>query len=181
VDVRIITATHRDLAERVRNGAFREDLLYRLHVVSIDLPALRHRREDIPELAEHFLRVARLKYPASPVERIGPEALARLLAHDWPGNVRELSHVIERMAVLGKNAVATPEDLPVALSSNPAPSAMAFGREVIPFRDLQTRYAAWALEQMNGHRGRTAERLGVDSKTLAKWLSRDDNGSEPSE
>jgi two-component system, NtrC family, response regulator HydG len=179
VDVRIITATHRDLRELVSQGKFREDLVYRLDVVSIELPPLRHRREDIPELVDHFLQAARDKYESSPVERFSPEALARLLDHPWPGNVRELSHVVERVVVLGKHPVVAAEDLPstIGLPSNIA--GPLFRGEVMPIRELQTRYATWALEQLNGHKGRTAERLGVDAKTLSKWLSRPSDETEP--
>ena len=182
VDVRIITATHRDLRDLVRQKTFREDLMYRLDVVAVQLPALRHRREDIPDLVKHFLEAVREKYPASPVERFSPEALARLLDHAWPGNVRELEHVVERAVVLGKDATAGIETLPPGFGATPAATdATAFEGDVMPIRELQSRYAAWALERMNGHKGRTAEKLGVDSKTLAKWLSRsaDELGSEP--
>jgi DNA-binding NtrC family response regulator len=174
VDVRIIAATHRDLAERVRAGAFREDLRYRLDLVPIELPPLRRRREDLPLLAEHFLREARARHPSSPVERIGRDALDRMTEYDWPGNVRELSHAVERMVLLGRSAELGAADLPPAVRSGPAPSAPLFAGRVIPIRELQRRYAAWALEQLGGHRTRTAEHLDVDLKTLAKWLSEPD-------
>ncbi|MGD0527589.1 MAG: sigma-54 dependent transcriptional regulator, partial [Polyangiaceae bacterium] len=92
IDVRVLAATHRDLRERARTGTFREDLLYRLDVVTIEIPALRHRRDDIPLLAERLLADARAKHPHSRVERLAPDAMARLLDHAWPGNVRELAH-----------------------------------------------------------------------------------------
>jgi len=174
VDVRLIAATHQDLRELVRNGSFREDLLYRLEVVSIELPPLRERREDLPELAEHFVREARARHPHSPVQRLSAQAMAWVLDHDWPGNLRELSHAIERAVVLGKSAEAGIEDLPVAVRERTRPAPGLPG-EILPIRAVQRRYAAWALEQLGGHRGRTAERLGVDAKTLAKWLG----SSEP--
>ncbi len=170
VFLRVIAATHRDLDERIAAGAFREDLRYRLDVVSIELPPLRHRREDIPLLLQHFLREARARHPGSPAERLAPEATARLLEHRWPGNVRELAYAVERMVLLARSAEITPADLPqailVAKSGGPV-----FGGRVMPVRELQRRYATWALEQLGGHRTRTAERLGIDMKTLAKWLS----------
>jgi two-component system response regulator HydG len=172
VDVRIIAATHRDLRQRAQEGTFRADLLYRLDVVAFELPALRHRREDIPELALHFLERARKKYPDSPVQGISAEVMAILLEHPWPGNVRELAHTLERMVVLGKAAQASPEDLPPSFTS-PAGAPKAMFEGVMPIRELQRRYAAWALEQLGGHKGRTAERLDVDAKTLAKWLARE--------
>ena len=169
VDVRLIAATHQDLRELVRQGSFREDLLYRLEVVSIELPPLRERREDLPELVEHFAREAKARHPHSPVERLSAQAMAWVLDHDWPGNLRELSHAVERAVVLGKSAEAGLEDLPVSVRERTRPAPGLPG-EVLPIRAVQRRYAAWALEQLGGHRGRTAERLGVDAKTLAKWL-----------
>ena len=175
VDVRLIAATHQDLRERVRQGSFREDLLYRLEVVSIDLPPLRERREDLPELVDHFIGEARARHPRSPVVRLSAEAMARVLDHDWPGNLRELSHAVERAVVLGASAEAGPADLPQTVRA-PAGARLGIGEsnEVLPIRVVQRRYAVWALEQLGGHRGRTAERLGVDAKTLAKWLGGSD-------
>ena len=90
VDVRVLAATHRDLRQRIAEGTFREDLLYRLDVISIEIPALRHRRDDLPELIAHFLAEARRRHPTSPATGFTRDALARLLDHRWPGNVREL-------------------------------------------------------------------------------------------
>jgi two-component system response regulator HydG len=174
VDLRVVAATHKDLAERVKAGAFREDLRFRLDVVSIELPALRHRREDIPPLIDHFLRDARARHPEARGERISPEAAARLLEYRWPGNVRELAHAVERMVLLARAAEIAVADLPpsiLVVAKSPSPS---FEGDVVPVRELQRRYAAWALERLGGHRTRTAERLGIDLKTLAKWLSEGD-------
>jgi two-component system response regulator HydG len=170
VDLRILAATHRDLDERVAAGAFREDLRYRLDVVSIELPPLRHRREDIPPLLDHFMREARAKHPTAQAERIGPEAVARLVDHRWPGNVRELAYAVERMTLLSRSAEITLADLPPSIVAARA-EAPVFSGQVMPVRDLTRRYAIWALEQLGGHKTRTAERLGIDMKTLAKWLS----------
>jgi two-component system response regulator HydG len=171
VDLRVVAATHRDLDERVRAGTFREDLRYRLDVVSIELPALRHRREDIPLLLDHFLREARARHPGSPAERFSPEAMQRLVNHHWPGNVRELAHAVERMVLLGRAAEIPLADLPAPVLSTRSTDGPTWSGPVLPVRDIQRRYAAWALEQCGGHRTRTAERLGIDMKTLAKWLS----------
>ena len=169
VDVRIIAATHRDLLEMARAQKFREDLLYRLDVVAIEVPALRHRREDILPLVEHFLETFRAKYPNSPVTGFTPAALRRLMDYPWPGNVRELAHLIQRMVVLGRTAVADLEDLPPGLSQDAQAVPGGFG-DLVPARELQHRYAAWALEQCGGHKSHTAERLGIDIKTLNRWL-----------
>jgi two-component system response regulator HydG len=173
VDTRILAATHRDLRERVQTGAFREDLLYRLDVITIAIPPLRERREDLPKLIDHFLAKAKEKHPKSPVECAAPGALQRMFDHAWPGNVRELEHVIERAVVLGRGPMITAQDLPASVDVSPA-GGISFVGEVVPFRELQRRYAAWAYERLNGRKVLTAEKLGVDFKTLSRWL-----GSEP--
>ena len=174
VDVRILAATHRDLRERVAAGTFREDLLYRLDVVTIEIPALRHRRDDIPVLVEQLLAEARAKHPRSPVERFAPDAMARLMDYGWPGNVRELAHAIERVVLLGKEPEVHAGDLPASMTSTrPAEMPVALEDGVLSIREVQRRYAAWALEKLGGHKARTAEALGIDTKTLAKWLSSD--------
>ncbi len=170
VDARIVAATNRNLAAAVKEGRFREDLLYRLDVVAIALPALRDRREDLPQLAAHLIAELRGRYPASPVERLGPEALAVLGRHRWPGNVRELSHVLERIMLLGRSAEIGVEDLPPAVRDPAAADPLEFRGEILPIRELQRRYAAWALTQTGGHRARAAEKLGIDVKTLRGWL-----------
>jgi two-component system response regulator HydG len=177
VDVRIIAATHRDLQEMAHQQKFREDLLYRLDVVAIHVPALRHRREDIIPLVEHFLATFRAKYPSSPVASFTPAALARLMDYPWPGNVRELAHLIQRVVVLGKSPVADLEDLPPGLLQDPLAAQNGF-TEILPARELQHRYAAWALERCGGHKSRTAERLGIDIKTLNRWLQEGSGGEE---
>jgi len=173
VDVRILTATHRDLRQRVADGAFREDLLFRIDVVSIEMPALRDRRDDVPALVAHFLSEARAKQPASPVTGFTHDALARLAAHDWPGNVRELAHVVERSVLLGDHAEVAISDLPPHVRDAPRDRASPFSGQVIEMRELQRRYARWVFEQLGHHKGRAAEKLGVDVKTLNRWLALD--------
>jgi two-component system response regulator HydG len=176
VDVRFIAATHRDLRARVAEGAFREDLLYRLEVVTLEIPSLRHRREDIPLLLEHFLSLAKEKNPHSPVARFSRDALARLLEHAWPGNVRELSHVTERLVLLGRNEEIGVADLPATITEKHT-QKFAFKGEVLPMREVQRLYAAWAYEELGAKKLLTAEKLDVDPKTLAKWL--DEHPSRP--
>jgi two-component system response regulator HydG len=172
VDVRIIAATHRDLRERVTSGAFRQDLLYRLEVVTIEIPPLRHRRDDIPALIEHFLAESKARQVKSYVERIGAGAMRRLLEHSWPGNVRELENVVERLVLLGRGPEIQPEELPATIGAK-RDAPHAFTGEVLPLRDIQRRYVAWAFEQLGGRKARAAEKLGVDVKTLARWLEDD--------
>lgn len=173
VHVRILAATHRDLRERARAGAFREDLLYRLDVVTIEIPALRHRRDDIPFLVERLLADAKAKHPRSPVEGFAQDAMGKLMDHPWPGNVRELAHAVERVVLLARSPEVGVGDLPPNVVHAPPaglPDAIG-GGPVLPIREVQRRYAAWALETLGGHKARTAEALDVDKKTLAKWLS----------
>lgn len=173
VDVRIVAATHRDLVARVREGAFREDLLYRLDVVSIEIPALRHRREDVPRLVDHFFRTFREKHPRAVVRRFSREAMARLSSYAFPGNVRELSHAVERAVLLGRDEEAGLDDLPPAIREPRGEEGGArvdFGDVVLPLREMQKRYVAFAFERLGQHKGRTCEALGIDWKTLARWL-----------
>jgi two-component system response regulator HydG len=173
VDVRFIAATHRDLRARVAEGAFREDLLYRLDVVTIEIPPLRHRREDIPELVALFLAEARARNPKSPVERLGRDVVQRLLEHPFPGNVRELAHVVERLVLLGRSAEADASLLPASLEAR-AGDAPRFAGPVVPLREIQRQYVAWAVEELGGRKTLAAEKLEIDPKTLAKWLTQQD-------
>ena len=182
VDVRVVAASHRDLRAAVQKGRFREDLLYRLDVVSITLPALRDHREDIPLLLSHFLKELRARHPESVMRQFSPEALEALLRYDWPGNVRELSHVVERALVLSREASAPPQVLPRPIQAVHAGAGAgegpAFTGAVLAMRELQRRYAAWALGQFGGNKRRTAERLELDHKTLSRLLSEPGPGVE---
>lgn len=173
VDVRIVAATHRDLVARVREGAFREDLLYRLDVVSVEIPALRHRREDVPRLVDHFFRTFREKHPRAVVRRFSVEAMARLSSYAFPGNVRELSHAVERAVLLGRSEEAGLDELPPAIREprvEDGGGRIDFGDAVLPLREMQKRYVAFAFERLGQHKGRTCDALGIDWKTLARWL-----------
>jgi two-component system, NtrC family, response regulator HydG len=177
VDVRIVAATHRSLRQRAKQGLFREDLMYRLDVVSVELPPLRQRTEDLAKLVTKFAQDARLRNPDSPPLRFSPAVMDALTRYTWPGNVRELEHVIERLTLLCPNGVATLNDLPKAVTAEPeSHSEIQFGERVIPMRELQRRYAVWALQRLGGAKMATCERLGVDAKTLKRWLTLD--GSE---
>jgi two-component system response regulator HydG len=170
IDVRLMAATHRNLRARVASGQFREDLLYRLDVVTLELPPLRHRRADLPELLAHFLARERGKHPQSCVEAFAPDALELLLEYAWPGNVRELEHLVERVVVLGRSPRVAAAELPLSVRTrvaNPTP----FSGPVVPIREVQRRYTAWAFQQLEGRRMATAEKLGIDDKTLSRWLA----------
>jgi DNA-binding NtrC family response regulator len=145
-------------------------------VVTIEIAPLRHRPVDVPPLLDHFLRDAMARYPGSAARRFSDEALALLLAYAWPGNVRELGHAVERMVLLSKGAVIEVADLPPAVRAAPGGAAADFRGPVMPVRDLQRRYARWALGQLGGHRAETAAKLGIDPKTLATWIKEADEG-----
>jgi two-component system, NtrC family, response regulator HydG len=172
-DVRIIAATHRDLRSRIAEGSFREDLMYRLDVMSIVVPPLRDRTDDIAPFVERFLVEARDRHPTSTVQSVSREALRRLLQHPWPGNVRELAHVIERGVILAAGTEIQERDL-VGLPELTTESRAATSGEVVTMIEVQRRYARWAYQHLGSQKLRTAERLDVDVKTLNKWLADDD-------
>jgi DNA-binding NtrC family response regulator len=196
VDIRVIAATNRDLAEEVEAGNFREDLYYRLNVIHIEMPPLRERMEDIPQLVEHFLAKYRWKPDAIPTT-ISEEAVERLMEHDWPGNVRELENAIERAVVLSRGQTIMPDHLP--LNETPvvaggtrgrgkkasAKAAKADADEAAAgdaaagsngngtnhrFKEevesLEKRLIAEALERNHGNRSKAAEELGIYRRLL---------------
>jgi two-component system response regulator HydG len=169
-DARIIAATHRDLRERVAAGTFREDLLYRLDVLRLEVPPLRQRVDDIPVLIEHFWSAAKKRYPQSVAQRLSAEAMTKALAHAWPGNVRELQHVIERSVLLGRTPEVPASDLPFAAMAR-GDTSTAFHGDVLPLREVQRRYAVWAYDRLGGRKLHTAEKLGIDAKTLGRLLA----------
>ena len=171
VDTRVLSASNRFLDELVRNGKFRQDLYYRLNVIRIELPTLRHRSEDIPLLVKHFIE----KFADSAkrnVEGIQEEALAALRSYDWPGNIRELEHTIERAVLLGKGALIAVEDLPahlVARGESAIVLAQALARQ-FTLRDLEREYIGKVLETTHGNKTEAARILGVDRTTLYRKL-----------
>lgn len=197
IDVRVLAATNRDLEALMREGRFREDLYYRLNVVSIELPPLRERRADIPLLVEHFLA----KYAEELGERaVAPEALDRLVGYDWPGNVRELENVIQRAMVLATGGVVLPEHLPIGPVSPAATAAVdASLEEIIErklgecIRGLRERGRAnlydlmlalverplfrAVLRETRGNQLRAARILGINRNTLRKKLT--EHGIDP--
>jgi transcriptional regulator with GAF, ATPase, and Fis domain len=180
VDVRIIAATNIDLKEAVRQGAFREDLYYRLAVVPIELPPLRERREDVLLLAQHFIRKYNEENGRQVSEQLAPDVLALLEAYTWPGNVRELENVIERAVVIAPGTEITRQCLPTdisdpekALGAGASPSGAATALDVargVNFYDEVRRFEIdlirRALEQTGGHQSRAARLLGMNATTL---------------
>jgi two-component system, NtrC family, response regulator HydG len=168
IDVRFVAATHRDLREQVSAGQFREDLMFRLNVLTVPIPPLRARKEDFPELVAHFLERARSRHVDSPVKRISAQAFDRLLIYRWPGNVRELANVIERAVLLGTSEEVAVEDFQASLGEQGVTTE--FSGPVRSLQEIDKRYALWALDQFGGRRMATAEALEIDRKTLAKLL-----------
>ncbi|MBI2524495.1 MAG: sigma-54-dependent Fis family transcriptional regulator [Candidatus Rokubacteria bacterium] len=172
MDVRVLAATHRDLEALMAGGRFREDLFYRLNVVTLQLPALRERRGDIPLLVDHFLA----KYADSLGERvIAPEAMDRLVGHDWPGNVRELENVIQRAMVMATPGVILPEHLPIGPVSAAAGVATDASLEEVIERKMH--------ECVRGLRGRASANLhalmvGLVEKPLLRAVMREAAGNQ---
>ncbi|WP_426390634.1 sigma-54-dependent transcriptional regulator [Variovorax sp. R-27] len=179
VDVRVVAATHRDLAAAVREGRFREDLLYRLDVLSIRMPPLRERLADIIPLAEHFLRRAALQgAPDAVPKALSAEAAQRLLSHPWPGNVRELRNVMERCQALVRHRVIGGADLDLALGAaapGEAPATLPAdwleGELPAAVERLERLLIAHALAQTQGNRAETARRLGIHRQLLYRKLA----------
>jgi len=167
-DVRVVVATNRDLAARVREGRFREDLYYRVNVVRVELPPLRRRKEDVPLLAAQFIeRFNRLQGKA--VSGISPEALSLLMAHSWPGNVRELENVIERAFILCPKGQIGIEHLPEEMTTHAAQSIPSGGsRSAHELLDIQSIRAA--LARNHGNRLAAAKELGVHKTTLFRKM-----------
>jgi DNA-binding NtrC family response regulator len=177
VDVRVIAATNRDADREVREGRFRQDLLYRLNAVTLHLPALRERREDIQPLARRFAeRVHR--GPGEPPVRFTPEAMQILESYNWPGNIRELENAVVRAAALC-DRVVTPDDLPERIRNYqqlpPAETKeprLRAEEDWPSLSELEGRYVARVLAHTSGNKQAAARVLGVDRKTLQRMIKR---------
>ncbi len=178
VDVRVISATNKDLLEEVRNGKFREDLLYRLNVVTLQMPLLRNRPEDIPLLTEYFLlKKAKVKEP----KIISPEALEVLMNYTWPGNVRELEHVIEGAVLLAPDYIIQPTDLKmhVGIRGNSIAQLAEngvhhknFNHQTLSINEVEKIHIENVLRMMKGNRTKTAEVLKISQKALYLKIKR---------
>ena len=186
VNVRVLATTNRDLQKSVERKEFRQDLYYRLNVFPIIVPPLRQRREDIPALADIFLRATARKHGVAP-QSIAPDALRVLIGYDWPGNVRELQNVIERAVILAEpgqtiTSHALAPMFPTELLDAPAAQIQAarsqhaaiFPERIIPLEEIEKEYILHALRAANGNRTHTAQMLGISIRTLRNKLNQRD-------
>ena len=179
IDVRVIAATHRNLKQLASEGRFREDLLYRLEVIAIQIPPLRERLEDIPDLAYHFLKHSASRHGKN-LQGISEGAMSLLLTHAWPGNIRELSNVIERAVVFAQSDFVEVLDLPshlvelapkqVEIKQGLASVSIPFGT---PLKDVEDILIRHTLEATSGDKNMTAKLLGINSRTIYRKLERD--------
>jgi DNA-binding NtrC family response regulator len=169
VDVRVIAATHRELENLVRAGKFREDLYYRLKVISIELPPLRERMEDLPYLVEHFLgRYAEKNRKM--VSHVSEEAMRLLKAYSWPGNIRELEHAIERAVAMSNTAVLFPEDFPSEILRGVQTQEVPVQNTSL--EDMEKYHIVSVLQKVNFNKSRASEVLGIDRATLYRKAQR---------
>jgi two-component system NtrC family response regulator len=172
VDVRVIAATNRNLDEAVARGEFRQDLYYRLKVISLQMPALREQREDIPLLARHYLQQIAEEY-TKPVQQLADDAAAVLARYDWPGNVRELRNVIERLVILDPQPVIMAAQLPVEIRTGARRNG-EFRIELpeggVALSDVERELVIQAMERSGGNQTRAAELLGIERDALRRRL-----------
>ncbi len=171
VEVRVLAATNRDLAQAVQEGTFRADLYHRLNVIAIELPPVRERRHDITRLAEFFLEQLRMEVPR-PVEGFSAGALALMEGYDWPGNVRELRNAVEYAIVLGSTETILPEDLPASVTlRRPADGTGPAGAsQATALRDAERQHILSVYDKCGGNKKKTAQLLGISRDTLYRKL-----------
>jgi len=171
VDVRILAASNRPLERAIREGRLREDLYYRLNVVSLELPPLRDRIEDVLLLAEKFVRAFNLEHRKA-VEGIAPDCLDALKAHSWPGNVRELRNAIERAVIMSRSPMLSVDDLPKQLSSQLGPTLGFTVRLGSTLEEVENELISRTIIFAGGNKSRAAQILGVGRRTIYNQLER---------
>jgi DNA-binding NtrC family response regulator len=183
VDVRVVAATHRNLAAMVEDGTFREDLYYRLAVVPLQIPPLRERRGDIPELIQTLFKRARERHQL-PDARLSPGVLQRLTCYDWPGNVRQLENILERLLVLSGADIITEEELPEELqrtTANAEPFWINLPEEGISLESIERELIGRALDKFAGNQTHAARYLDVSRRTLVYRMEKHGLTSETME
>jgi DNA-binding NtrC family response regulator len=167
-DIRLLAATNRDIEKEVAEGNFREDLYYRINTLTVHIPPLRERKDDIPVLARHFLKKLNTTSPPE----LTDEAMEALLQYSWPGNVRELRNVMERLGILRAGQEIRPQDLPRDLAGTrrgEGQTATLVG-QAVSLEDLERAHIQAVLERESWHQGKTAETLGISAKTLYRKI-----------
>lgn len=173
VDVRIIATSNRNLPQAVEDGSFRQDLYYRLHVINIEVPALRDRPRDIELLANQFLNQFSEQF-GKPAMTFAPDALQKLLMHKWPGNVRELNNVIQRAALLATNSILTAREIPIEISASTQSAkdnwiaALPIGRSLA---EVETQFILETLKSHSGNRTHAAKTLDISLRTLRNKIN----------
>jgi DNA-binding NtrC family response regulator len=170
VDVRVVAATNRDLRQAISRGHFREDLFYRLATLTLEIPPLRQRREDIRELVEHFTRKANRKFSLS--REVSEEAVQALMKYRWPGNVRELRHVLEQTIVLSRGDSIEIDDLPATIRSDSEPLEPERAGVIVPLQEVERRHILSVLEKVGGNRSQAAQALGISERNLYRLLKK---------
>jgi two-component system response regulator HydG len=174
VDTRIIAATNKDLAAMVKQGLFREDLYWRLNVISLHLPPLKERREDIPSLIQHFINRFSHKN-AKPINGIESKAMEILLGYEWPGNVRELENVIERSVVLDRDGIIGSDDLPSEIEQGSLPSMDSVTIPLgTPMEEVERILMEETLKRTKGDKGLASKLLGISTRTLYRKMDKKD-------
>jgi len=166
VNIRLICATNKNLFSMVEEGLFREDLLYRINTIQIDMPPLRERREDIPELARYFLNKCNLKYGKN-IRELNPTALQKLVSHSWPGNVRELQHAIEKAVILSAEEELSPHDFLLTSKKGMIQEANSLNLE-----ENEKQLVSLAIEKHRGNLSQAAKSLGINRSTLYEKIKR---------
>jgi two-component system response regulator HydG len=172
VDTRVIAATNRDLEEEIKRGHFRADLYYRLNVIAVHLPPLRHRADDIPVLADSFLARSAAQRKEG-VKTLSESALDILQAYQWPGNVRELENALERAVILSPDEIISPDALPERITARRAEPLVSERTPTTPTLEaIERAYIEWVLQNEGGNKSRAADMLGIDPSTLYRKLAR---------
>ena len=170
-DVRVLCATNRNLEREIKEGRFREELLYRINVITIALPALRERRDDIPLLANHFLRKYEKQLGRSTM-RFSKAAMRLMVGYAWPGNVRELENTVERAAILAETDVLHAHDLPDKLSDKSVTPPASGDGSGMTLEELEREHIRRVLSRVQGDKVRAAEALGIHLSTLYRKVQR---------
>jgi DNA-binding NtrC family response regulator len=169
IDVRVVAATNQTVRESLESGAVRKDLYYRLSVITIHIPPLRERSEDVPLLVEHFLRKHEKNYNKT-ITTVEPDAMGALMKYSWPGNVRELENLVEMLLVYSKSSIVRRSDLPERITESRAPVVGTLGDQVYTLKEAERQLIVNALAKSKGNKSLAAHMLGISRKSLYKKL-----------